>query len=137
MITLEQYVGVHKNSPDWTHERKHNAIKLLDACNKLILLYEGDGNKLPTNPATASFISGKTLGGFRPQNSTVGASKSKHKEGKAVDIFDPLNRLDEWCMANLDSLEECSIYIEHPSATNTWSHWQNVPPLSKKRVFYP
>lgn len=137
MITLLQYAGVHAQSPDWNAERKINASGLLLACSRLEALARADGIKFPDNPATGSGISGQTFGGFRPQSCAQGAPRSSHKEGLAVDRYDPHGLIDEWCLANLDRLESCGIYIEHPSATPGWSHWTTRAPKSGNHVFYP
>jgi len=130
-------IGIWHFSPDLTEEIKSNIDDLTERCNKLIGLMELAGVVFYKNPSTKSIVSGATLGGFRPKNSSVGASRSNHKIGKAVDIFDPKNEIDEFCMNNLALLEQCGIWIEHPSATEKWSHWQSVPPKSGRRVFYP
>ena len=137
MITETDYVGPWFNSPDLTEARKDNIDKLLDACSRLEARMVADGVDFPLNPATHSNVSGKTYGGFRPQSCPQGAPRSNHKEGLAVDRWDPMGKIDEWCMAHLDALEECGIWIEHPDSTPHWSHWQCVPPRSGRRVFYP
>lgn len=137
MITLEQYVGPHAKSPDWTPARQDNAIKLLDACAALEAEMVAAGIKFPDNPATGSGVSGQTLGGFRPQATTVGAPNSSHKTGEAVDRFDPKGEIDAWLMAHQDRLVYHGLYIEHPSATPRWSHWTTRAPRSGNRVFYP
>ena len=137
MITLDEYVGPHKESKDWTKQRQENAKKLLQAC--LLLEHEmlEDGVSFPDNPITKSGVSGKTYGGFRPQDCAVGAPNSSHKEGLAVDRYDPLESIDNWCMSHQDRLKHHGIYIEHPSATKGWSHWTIRAPKSGKTVFYP
>ena len=137
MITVTQYVGPHKRSEDWTIARQINAQKLLAACLLLENDAIADGVEFHDNPATKSGVSGKTFGGFRPQACPQGAPNSNHKEGLAVDRYDPENKIDDWCMANLDKLEARGIWIEHPDATHGWSHWQSVPPKSGKRVYRP
>jgi hypothetical protein len=137
MITLEQYFGRWMDHPDATDERVGNAKRLVVACELLGAMAAADGVAFPTNPATRSGVSGSKYGGFRPQDCTIGASKSAHKEGLAVDRFDPTGEIDEWCMNNQDKLKMCGIYIEHPSATVGWSHWSIKPPKSGKTVFYP
>jgi len=137
MITLTQYAGTHADSQDWTLQRQANAAGLLVACSRLEALARADGVKFLDNPATGNGISGSTFGGFRPQNCPQGAPQSSHKEGLAVDRYDPDNAIDAWCMANLDRLEACGIYIEHPDATSHWSHWTTKAPKSGRRVFYP
>jgi hypothetical protein len=137
MITLAQYVGVHAKSKDWTAPRQLNANALLQRANALMLLAQADGVDFPTNPKTQSQISGQTFGGFRPQNCPQGAPNSNHKDGKGVDLYDPANEIDAWCLGNLDKLEQCEIWIESPTKTNTWSHWQSVAPRSGNRVYMP
>lgn len=137
MITLAQLVGPHSKSPDWTSARQAKAAILLEACAALETEMVADGVDFPINPATGSGVSGQTFGGFRPQDCPQGAPNSSHKEGQAVDRYDPLNEIDDWCMAHLDRLEAHGIYIEHPSATNHWSHWTTRRPGSGNRAFYP
>ena len=137
MITLAQYVGVHKDSPDWTPARQSNATRLLAACAALQVEMAGGGVTFPNNTQTNNGISGKTFGGFRPQDCPIGAPNSAHKEGLAVDRYDPFGKIDEWCLAHLERLAHHGIYIEHPSATPGWSHWSTKAPRSGNRVFYP
>lgn len=137
MITLNQYVGPNRECSDWTPDREQNATKLLAACLELEAEMAIDGVEFPVNPATKSGVSGQTMGGFRPQSCTQGAANSSHKEGLAVDRYDPKNEIDDWCMDHLDRLEAHGIYIEHPSKTNTWSHWTIKAPGSGRRVFFP
>lgn len=140
MITLLEYFGKYHDHPDATKERKDNADTLLLACWNLEQMAKADGIKFRTNPTTGSQVSGTTLGGFRPQNCTIGAVKSSHKEGLAVDRYDPDEEIDKWCMLNSGvggKLEQCGIYIEHPSKTLGWSHWTIKAPRSGHRVFYP
>ena len=137
MITLAEYFDPWISHPDATPPRKANAVKLLAACAKLEALATADGVKFPINPATKSGVSGQTFGGFRPQCCTQGAAKSSHKDALAVDRYDPIGEIDAWCLRNLDILELCGIYIEHPSATPHWSHWTIRAPGSGRRVFFP
>lgn len=137
MITLDQYVGPHAKSPDWTPERQENAKRLLEACAGLEVEMTLDGVPFPDNPATKSGVSGQTFGGFRPQNCPQGAANSSHKLGLAVDRYDPHGEIDVWLMAHQDRMEVYGIYIEHPSATPGWSHWTIKAPGSGRRVFYP
>lgn len=137
MITLMQYVGTHKESPDWSAQRQSNANRLLAACAALEVEMARGGVSFPDNPKTKSGVSGSTYGGFRPQNCPIGAPNSSHKEGMAVDRYDPGGKIDAWCMAHLDRLAVHCIFIEHPSATDGWSHWTTRAPKSGNRVFYP
>jgi hypothetical protein len=137
MITLTEYAGPHRESKDWTPAREQNAIELLTRCEALEEEMVADGVVFPDNPATGSGVSGKTFGGFRPQDCPQGAPTSAHKEGQAVDRYDPGNKIDAWLMDHQDRLVHHDLYIEHPSATNGWSHWGTRAPRSGNRVFYP
>ncbi len=135
MITLAQYVGPHSASPDWTPARQQNATQLLAACVALEAEMLPLGVKFPDNPATHSGVSDQTFGGFRPQNCPQGAVNSSHKEGMAVDRYDPGGEIDAWCLAIQARLAAHGIYIEHPDATPGWSHWTTRSPPSGHRVF--
>lgn len=137
MIRIGQYIGGFYAHPDLTRTVEHNAIDLLEAVNKLMARAEEDQVTFPINPATRSQVSGHSYGGFRPQACPIGAPNSKHKRGQAVDIYDPGNLIDAWCLAHQDVLEECGIWIEHPDKTPHWVHMQNIAPRSGSRVFYP
>jgi hypothetical protein len=135
MITLEQYVGPHADSPDWTTARQDNAVALLAAVNNLISELSDSGVDFPVNPATGSRVSGQTFGGFRPQSCPQGAPTSSHKQGQGVDLYDPKNAIDD---ALTDSiLESHGLYREAPSATNHWCHLTTRAPGSGKRTFLP
>lgn len=137
MITLSQYSGIHRGHPDWTAAREQNALKLLGACCALEVEMARMGVRFPDNPKTKNGVSGDTFGGFRPQSCPVGAPNSRHKQGQAVDRYDPQGEIDAWCLAHLDRLEAHGIWIEHPDDTPTWSHWQCVGVPSGNRVFRP
>jgi hypothetical protein len=137
MITLSQYVGPWSDSPDWTPERQANAEALLAKCDALEAEMMEAGVEFPVNPKTTTQVSGEVYGGFRPQSCPIGASHSNHKEGRAVDRYDPFDAIDNWCMVHQDRLKEHGICIEHPDATPHWSHWQSVPPASGHTVFRP
>lgn len=137
IITFDHYFGPWLGHPDATPAVRANAIRLLDACHRLQVLAERDGVVFRINPKTGSGVSGLEFGGFRPKCCTQGAPLSSHKEGLAVDRFDPLGEIDRWCMTNFPALEACGIYIEHASATPGWSHWTIRAPGSGRRAFFP
>jgi uncharacterized protein YcbK (DUF882 family) len=64
-----------------------------------------------------------------------GADDSTHLHCMAVDFLDPKRKLAKWCMANLDVLEECGLWIEHPKHTPGWVHLDIRP--RNIRVFHP
>jgi hypothetical protein len=98
---------------------------------------EATGLRFTINPLTQSLVGGETLGGFRPQDCPIGAPQSAHKQGLAVDIYDPDNKIDNWIIGHQQVLKEFGLYFEHPTATPRWSHWTTRKPASGRRIFYP
>jgi hypothetical protein len=137
MFTMDDLVGPWKDSPDWTPERQANAQKLIEACTRLQIALEKEDIHFPINPKTGTTISGEVYGGFRPQSCPIGAPHSAHKEGLAVDRYDPDGKIDGFLLREVDLLTECGIYIEAPSATPGWSHWTIRAPGSGHHVFLP
>ena len=137
VFTMDDLVGPWKDSPDWTQERQANATKLIAACTKLQEALEADGIHFPLNPHTGTTISGETYGGFRPQDCPIGAPDSAHKQGLAVDRYDPNEQIDQYLLRRVDLLTQFGIYIEAPSSTPGWSHWSIRAPGSGHHIFYP
>ena len=140
MITENEYLSLWRFKPDVNPIIKENSVKLLKAVNALMVTADSEGVVFPINPVTQSQISGDQFGGFRPMSCPVGAAGSAHKQGMAVDIFDPKGEIDAWCVENVEKgglLERFGIYIEHPAHTDKWSHWTIRRPQSGKRVFIP
>lgn len=137
MITLNQYAGIHRSSPDWTPAIEQAATKSLAAFCALEAEMARGGVSFPDNPVTKNGISGNTFGGFRPKTCPEGAPNSSHKEGTGVDRYDPRGEIDAWCFAHPDRLAHHGVYIEHPDATPGWSHWTTRAPKSGNRVFRP
>lgn len=143
MIRESEYWGIHTGHSEITESIKKNATELLESVNQLMLEAQEDGVGFTINPKTKSYISGSGNGGFRPSNSTVGASKSKHKEGKAVDVFDPDREFASWCLAHKSKLADAGLYMENPAWTTGkngiggWVHLQSVAPGSGQIVYRP
>jgi len=137
MITVEQYFGPWINHPSVTDEIRANAERLVSVCGLLEQVMLDDGIQFPDNPATHTGVSGKLYGGYRPPECTQGAPHSSHKQGLAVDRFDPNEDIDRWLLSNQERLAEFGIYIEHPDDTHHWSHWSVKPPASGHHVFKP
>lgn len=139
MITVKQfYMGRDEKYKDQlTPELRRNADETVAKANLLLNHAFNDRIFLELSPVTNSFVSS----GWRPpevNGSTPNAApRSKHMTCQAIDIYDAEGELDEWCMDNLELLEKYGLYLEHPSATKSWTHLQTVPPRSGKRVFYP
>jgi hypothetical protein len=143
MITLEQYFAKKPH----TKEHSANAFDLLGKVNELLTDANSDGFKRTIDPDTLSEISGSKGGsgdgGFRLSNATTGRPMSSHKEAKGVDVYDPLNALDNWLSkfedgkGNNAMLSKYGLYREHPYATPTWCHLSTRAPKSGRRTFYP
>lgn len=135
MITVDQLFGKWADHPDATVERRANAANLLAKANPLLQCAADAGVPLPTNPHTGSLVSGEGLGGFRPQACTIGAPASAHKQGRAVDVYDPSGDLDEWLTDA--RLEQFGLYREAPASTRGWCHLTDRAPGSGRRTFQP
>jgi hypothetical protein len=135
MITLQQYIGPWKNCKDWNDTVEQNANDLIERVNALLDDYAIDGGIVPINPKTKSEISGETGGGFRPQDYPVGASKSTHKTGQGVDLYDRSDLLKKWLVRKPEILIKHGLYMEAPAFTDTWCHLQTR--ATRNRIFYP
>lgn len=125
---------------DETHEADltpaiwESARDLLKKVNRFMTLFYA------ANPTVAPR---SIASGWRPPaiNKRVkgAAKKSNHMTGHAVDISDDDEALDNWAQGRegLKALAECGLYMEHRVATPRWAHFQDVPPASRRRVFYP
>ena len=135
MILFKDYFGKWIDHKDATEERKQNAEDLLDKVNSLLdYAFEFDID-LIVNPATGSYVSGSQYGGFRPQSCPIGSPNSAHKEGQAIDIYDPQNVLDNWITDVI--LSKFGLYREAPLDTPKWCHLSTRRPKSGKRTFKP
>jgi hypothetical protein len=135
MITVTEYFGKWLDHEDATLERQNNAAVLLSKVNLLLEVAVDDGVDLHRNSVTGSQVSGQTYGGFRPMDCPQGSSKSSHKQGRGVDVYDPQNDLDDWLTDAM--LEEYELYREHPDDTERWCHLSTRRPPSGKRTFKP
>lgn len=144
MITLEAYFGAKPHDA----EQEIMADDLLTRVNALIAEAEASVEFTSTVcPNTGTQISGSKGGtgdgGFRLPTATTGSPKSSHKQAKAVDVFDPLDKLDEWLdkyehgVGDNRMLAKHGLYRESPAHTPTWCHLQTRVPLSGRRTFNP
>ena len=133
MITIEQYFAVKPH----TDAHAASATELLLRVNHL--LEHLARVQVPSCPNTGTQISGSKGGqgdgGFRLPTATTGAGLSSHKEAKGVDVYDPLNLLDNAITDAL--LEEFDLYREHPDSTPRWCHLTTRAPHSGHRTFLP
>lgn len=137
MITVAGVIGPWVKSPDLTAGRRKSIADLVPQVNALLALASAVGIPTYKHPATGNPVVGPKYGGFRPQSCPIGAPQSAHKEGLAVDLYDPCGELDGWCLRNLDQLAACGLYLEDPRHTPGWCHLTIRAPKSGKRVFVP
>lgn len=62
---------------------------------------------------------------------------SQHIQGAAADIADRTGELAAWCFHNVAKLEQFQLWIEEPTMTKGWVHFQIYPPASSMRFFKP
>lgn len=62
---------------------------------------------------------------------------SAHLVGAAMDVNDPKQELQKWCLANLNLLESVGLWCEDFKSTPVWVHLQIYPPKSGNRFFIP
>lgn len=142
MITLEQYwMGRDKLYPHKLgSDIKANALRTVAQVNQFLALAAAQGKvDFELHPVNKSLVSS----GWRPSEINSGITNAKprsnHIMAKACDVYDPDGDIDNWAItkAGLRALEQCGLWLEHPSATRTWCHLQIVSPRSGRRVFYP
>ena len=140
VILFADYFGDKLEHADATLERQDNARDLLERVNRLLQQATNEGAYLEwLDDDTGTQISGSKGGygdgGFRLQLATTGKPFSSHKQGRAVDVFDPHGRLDDWLTD--ETLEQFGLYREAPQATRGWCHLSTQAPGSGKRTFIP
>lgn len=140
LLLSDYLMGRHEIYPaEYTAEVKANAEKTVAVANELLTVLDQRGVELNSHPQTGTLISS----GWRPPqiNGQVknAAPRSKHMTGEAIDIYDPEGEIDDYLMSEDGQrcLVSLRLFLEHPSATKSWSHWQTVAPKSGRRVFYP
>lgn len=144
VITAAQYFGAKAHSQD----EAARAADLLQRVNALLDDAAADGAHVgEVDPDTGSEISGSKGGagdgGFRLPTSTTGSARSSHKEARAVDVYDPAGRLDDWLdtfehgVGDNTKLAEHGLYREAPSHTPGWCHLTTRAPGSGRRTFNP
>jgi hypothetical protein len=136
-ISLADYFGPWAGHPDLTPARQDAAIDLCNRVNALLAEMETCGIRARGNPKTGTLVSGETGGGFRPQDYPVGAKGSAHKEGQAIDLFDPFGSIGGYLYVRQNLLVRHKLWMEHPSATTGWCHVQSRGVKSGNTVFFP
>lgn len=144
MITSDDYFRAYADHPAITPLIRASAESMLAAVNDLLVWAYEHGWKPRKNPHTGTLVSGQDNGGWRPPDCPIGAAKSAHKQGRAVDIYDPDGALDK-LISEYDSanglqntvLEQFDLYREHPGATSGWCHLSDRPTSDGRRNFWP
>ncbi len=126
LLTREEYLmGRDKDFP-LTFEQARNLDKFLVCIHAF---------------QRASGLALDVTSGYRPApiNARVAgaAPKSRHIDCLACDFADPSGAIAYYCLDNLDVLERCGLFMEHPDHTDGWCHLQASRPASGKRVFKP
>lgn len=136
MISLSDYFMGRDitYAADLTESIKENAVETVSRANLLLDQFYSSNKKAHARSVNS---------GWRPpaiNASTKNAAvKSKHMDGRAIDIGDDDEQLDEWCMTltGQQCLKSIGLWLEHPSSTPRWCHVQIVAPRSGNRIFYP
>jgi hypothetical protein len=132
MITIAQYFQAKPHSA----AQEVAAYDLLKRVDSLLTCLN---YTVPNCPNTGTAISGSKGGsgdgGFRLDTSTTGADHSSHKEGRGVDLYDPLNKLDTLLTDSL--LTQFGLYREAAASTPFWTHLTTRSPASGHRTFIP
>ena len=136
-VTVEDYFGPWLDHKDVTAAVRVAAEDLVARVNAVCDAAYSDGVDFALNPKTNSYISGATLGGFRPQDCLQGAPNSSHKMGQGIDIFDPRHKIAPWFQRHPALLRAHGLAMEHPAATPSWCHLTSRMPKSGKTVFMP
>jgi len=84
----------------------------------------------------------KVSSGFRPSHVNAGipnaAKRSLHMIGKAVDLRDPGNKIDELVSERYQLLDRFGLWLESPICTPGWCHLDcGVRVPRAKRIFIP
>jgi len=83
-------------------------------------------------------IQAKVSSGYRPSaiNRKIGGAKmSTHTVCAGIDLHDKDRSLADLLRDNLDLLEECGLWLEHPDHTLSWVHLDTKQ--RKNRIFIP
>jgi hypothetical protein len=132
MITSNQYFAGKPHTA--AHEKNFSELS-----SQVEAMLSYLGYTPPSCPNTGTQISGSKGGsgdgGFRLQTATTGSGNSSHKEAKGIDIYDPMNTLDD--MLTDEVLTKFNLYREAPESTIHWCHLTTRAPASGHRTFMP
>lgn len=136
-ISLKEILGKYKFE-DLPKEHQDNCMILLERINKIRQAY---GKPMQVSSGYRSMEDHlriyKNKGITDPNKIPM---QSKHLSAAAIDIADPNQELQKWCLNNISLLENVELWCEDFSATSkpsAWVHMQIFPPKSNKRFFIP
>ena len=141
MITLNDYIGSHKDTP--TKEELENGVVLLARINALLVacgfkttMVSGWRPRAYNDRQRELWIKS---GGKEGANTAV---NSKHITMQAGDLADNADQqIAKFLNENRQYLAEHKLWMEHPASTKgrftNWCHVQSVAPKSGNLVFFP
>ena len=129
-ISVVEYLMGRGEKYPVTPEMISNYNTLIPKVNQLLEMFFIDNPEAPRRDVNS---------GYRPAEINAGipgsAKKSNHMICAAVDLKDNDRLLGNWCLKNLDKLNQIGLYMEDLEHTPTWVHWQIVK--SKRNPFIP
>lgn len=135
MITMDELLNNKYKLEDQSDEIQKNLQDLLEKVNKVRSLYGKPMNVTSGLRSIEDHLRIYAAKGITDESKIP--MKSRHLSGQAVDVSDPHQQLQKWCLANVDKLEEIGLWCESFDATVNWVHLQIVPPKSGNRFFKP
>lgn len=143
MISMSELLG-DKTLEDQSDDIQANLAVLLEKVNKIRILWAKAmtvTSGLRTMEDHLRIYREKAEKTGLPFDESKVPLKSKHLYGQAVDIADPNQKLQKWCLDNEDQLISIGLWMESFDVTINWCHFQIVPYGSwmegKSRWFNP
>lgn len=130
-ITLAEYLAGRDvaYASDYTERIAQNAKHTVEVINEFL---------------SATGFDAHVSSGWRPPAVNIaahGALHSKHLDALCVDLYDHDERIDDYCSAHPEVLEQFNLWRESPSHTKGWCHLAVVAYNSwaagKSRTFDP
>lgn len=133
MITLKELIGsLDFNSLPERH--RSNIMDLLQTVNKLRQAY---GKPMIVTSGYRSEADHRRIYAEKGTPDSKIPWGSAHLSGLAMDVSDPNQVLQAWCLKNMHVLEQLGLYCEDFAYTKNWVHLQLRAPKSGKRFFKP
>lgn len=129
MITLQELLGNFKFE-DLDAGSQNNLLNLLEKMNKIRKLYGKPmviSSGVRTKEDQIRIYKEKAAKEGKSFEISKVPMKSKHLLGAAVDIYDPKQELQKWCLSHTKELESLGIWMEDFKYTKNWCHFQCLP----------